>query len=107
MIKREINESPVTQGVHERISYTIDTTPWGGSPSAVSVTVYNYSTRSTEDEFNVTDTVMPTNEPTVDEDTITLSPLYSLTAGIRYRITIQWSNAGNTFETYAYIDAEL
>ena len=36
---RKVKESPLVQGVDERIAYTLTTTPWGSSPSSPSVVV--------------------------------------------------------------------
>lgn len=105
-IKREINESPIPQGESERVSYTLDTTPWGGSPDNVTVAVYDYSERIMDDDTDVTDDVMPANDPSVDDNIITLSAIENLIPGVRYRVNISWTNSGNTLSTYCYIDAE-
>lgn len=105
-VKREINESPMAQGINEIVIYTLDTSPWGGSPSNVAVSVFDYTERIMDGNSNVTEDVMPVNTPTVDGDTIALSPLHNLDENIRYRINILWTFSGNTFDTYCYIDTE-
>lgn len=91
-------EGVVGQGVRERIPYTLDTTPWGGAPSAPVVTVKL-------DGTDVTSTVT-TGSPTVNGDDILLPVIHSLTAGKRYRVEVQWVSAGATFEAPGYIDAD-
>jgi hypothetical protein len=104
MTNRQIKESPLTQGENESIPYTLTTTPWGSAPTNVNVTVWDVTgADSTDDWEDVTETVMPTNDPTVDDDVITLSPLESLTDGHIYRIEIQFTCDNGTFETYCFI----
>ena len=104
MIRREVFESPMVQGVDEVIIYTLDTTPWGGGPSSPSVVVYALVGGVKQDD--VTEDVMPINSPSVDGDIITLSALSGLEADTRYRIEVRWTKAGATFEAYAIINAE-
>jgi len=104
MTNRAIRESPVTQGEDEIISYTLTTTPWGSSPSSVSVVVYDVTgATSTAAWTNVTATVMPVNSPSVVGDVITLSPLKLLTDGHIYRLEIRFTCGGNVFETYGLV----
>ena len=100
--KRAFKESPSVQGADEIIAYRLTTTPWGSSPTAVNVVVYDV-TDPTVAWVNVTSTVMPTNTPTVSGDVITLSPLKLLTDGKVYRIEIRFTCSGNTFEAYGII----
>lgn len=103
-VRREIIESPFSQGVDEKIVYTLTTTPWGSSPGSVIVVVKDVTDGDVTD---VTTTVMPTNSPTVNGDVITLSPLKSLTVNRTYRVEVKFTCAGNIFETYAIINAEI
>lgn len=98
--KREVVET-LSQGEDEEISYSVDTSPWGGSPTGVSVVVKD------ENGTDVTSTVMPVNSPTVNVDTITLSALKSLTAGVTYRIEVKFSSGGNVLEAIIPIAAEV
>lgn len=43
----------------------------------------------------------------VDGDVISLSPLKSLTAGVRYRIEVKFTAGGNVFELYGQVNAEV
>lgn len=103
-MSRQINESPITQGEDESLVYSLTTTPWGSDPTAVSATVWDVTDADeTDDWTDVTDDVMPVNNPSVAGDVITLSPLESLTDGHVYRMEIQFTCGDNTFETYALI----
>lgn len=102
-VKREVIESPMAQGENEVITYTIDVTPWGNSPTDISVIAYEMDGT---DKTDVTEDVMPTGGPTVDENIITLPPLLGLIAGTRYRIEVLFTCSGNVFETFCIINAE-
>jgi hypothetical protein len=102
-VKRQVQESPMKQGVDEIIVYTLTTTPWGSSPGSVSVKVYDITTTTSVD---VTSTVMPTNSPSANGDVITLSPLKLLTAGQVYRVEVKFTCGGNTFEAFCKVEAE-
>ena len=75
-------ESPLEQGKDEIISYQLNTTPWGGTPSVPVVTIYDVTggvyTALTVAEMAV---VMPVNTPSISVDLIILSPLKLLTVG--------------------------
>lgn len=77
-----------TQTNGEEISYKIDTTNWGGSPTNVAVKAYLRGN-------DVTDTVFPTNDPSVSGDDINLSPLKNLSGGVTYEIRVQFTSGGN------------
>lgn len=99
-INRMVRESPIPQGVDEKIPYRLTVTPWGSSPTNVSVVVFDIT--DTEDEADWTDvtaTVLPTNEPSILGDVITISKLQALTDGHIYRMEI-------TFTTDLIEDAE-
>lgn len=97
---REAVESPLEQGVDEEIQYQITTTPWGASPTAITVVVKDDS-----DDSDVTATVMPTNSPSVAADVITLSPLMSLTAKTHYRVEVEFTAGGLVWEAYFLVKA--
>lgn len=103
-VKREIAQSPMKQGVDEIIAYTLTTTPWGSSPSSVTVTVYDVTPGATLTD--VTSTVMPTNSPSVSGDVITLSALKLLTADHKYRVEVKFTCSGNVFEAFCHVLAE-
>lgn len=101
---REAIESPLRQGVDEQIVYSLDTEPWGGSPSSVTVTVYDVTTGAAED---VSADVL-SGSASVDGDKIELPAirLDSLAAGHLYRVEVQFTSGGNVLEAYFMIEAE-
>lgn len=103
-VKREVTQGTIKQGVDESIAYTLTTTPWGSSPSSVSVVVYDVTAGSANTD--VTSTVMPTNSPSVSGDVITLSPLKLLTLDHKYRVEVKFTCSGNVFEAYCHVLAE-
>jgi hypothetical protein len=103
-IKRTIRESPIIQGTSESITYTLTTTPWGTSPTAVSIIIYDITDTTDEvDWTDVTATVMPDNSPSVVGDVITFSPLESLVDGHIYRAEINFTIAMGDVETSCLI----
>lgn len=91
---RRIRESPLYQGVDEIISYTLSTTPWGGSPSSPTLTVYDFS-----DNSDVTATVT-SGALVVSGDDITTPAFLNLANGTHYRLELTFVIDGNTFETW-------
>jgi hypothetical protein len=100
---RQVVETDLHQGVNESIAYTITTTPWGSSPSAVVVTAYDITTG---DFVDVSATVL-SGVASVIGDVITLPKLQSLTARRRYRVDVKFTCSGNTFEPYFIVQGEL
>lgn len=104
MTDREFKESPLSQGEDESISYKLTVTPWGSTPTDVSITVWDVTDADdTDDWIDVTNDVMPVNNPSVAGDVITFSPLESLTDRHRYRVEILFTCDNGTFETYGFI----
>ena len=97
---REINESPLVQGADEIITYQLTTTPWGSTPSSISVKAYKITGGGNTD---VTSTVLSGSAAAVG-DVITLPILQALTKGEEYQIEIKFSVAGNTLECYMVVD---
>ena len=98
----EVREGTKVQGSEESLSYSVVTTPWGSSPTAVSVTAWDETHNK-----DVTTTVFPTNSPTVSTDTITLSPLKSLNQGHLYRIKVKFTATGQIWECYFRVRCEI
>ena len=96
---REVVEGTQVQGEDEEVIYSVDTSNWGGTPTSPSVKVYD------ADGTDVTGDKMPTNSPSVATDTITLSPLKLLTAGVQYRVEVKFTSSGNVLECYFYVNA--
>ena len=99
---REVQEGKQYQGVDEVISYTLDVSAVGSSPTSPSVVVKDITNSST-----VTATVMPTNSPTVAGNVISLSPLRSLTAGVLYRVEVKYTLSGNALESHFYVQGQI
>ncbi|MBN1814704.1 MAG: hypothetical protein JXA14_22885 [Anaerolineae bacterium] len=91
---RVVVEGPLYQGEDEGIYYSITTTPWGSSPTNVSVVVKDVH-QSYED---VTDEVMPSGSPSVDGDVITLPKLRNLERNHWYVIEVKFTVSGNDLE---------
>jgi hypothetical protein len=106
-VNRQVLESPLEQGVEEEIGYILTTTPWGSSPSSVSVTVWAITTPDNGPTYtNVTSTVMPSGSPSVAGDEITLPKLKLLTDGVKYRAEVKFTTGGNVFEAYFFVQCK-
>ena len=90
------------QGNDETRIYTITSTPFGSTPTNVSVKAYDVTGGTRTD---VTSTVLSGNA-TVVGDVITLPALTGLTAGKGYRVEVKFTSGGNTFEPYIEVQAE-
>ena len=102
VFSREIKEGLQSQGVDEKIAYTLTTTPWGSSPSNEGAAIFSVLNGPFTD---VTDTNM-TGDPSVDGDIITLPVIDTLIAGTMYRVEVLFTCSGNVFEAFAYIKAD-
>lgn len=102
MTSRIVKEGRQIQGTDEKIVYMITTTPWGASPANIAAVVKDEGAANQD----VTATVMP-GTPTAVGDVITLPQLKSLTADHLYRVEVKFDAAGNTFECYFEVQAEV
>jgi len=102
MSVRQVLQRDLVQGEDEEIVYSITTTPWGSSPSNVSVVAYDvtYGQRT-----EVTSTVL-SGAASVTGDVITLPVLADLTEGNVYRIEVKFTAGGQIFEPYFIVAAE-
>ena len=99
MISREVKEGAQLQGADERIYYSITTSPWGSSPTSVSVRAYD----ETSSNLDVTATVL-SETASVSGDIIILPLLSNLTHLHTYRIEVLFSTAeGNVLEAYVHV----
>ena len=96
---RQVKESPLFQGKNEVIAYELTTTPWGGTPADVAVSLFD------QDGTDVSSTKL-SGSNSVDTDVITTKLVSGLSAGAWYRLEIQWTYSGNTLEAYAIIYGE-
>ncbi len=98
---REVQQGTQLQGVDEKIAYTITTTPWGSSPTNVSVVVKDASNNNTDVTSSVT-----SGSTTVSGDIITLLFIQMLTTLHIYRVEVKFTSDNNIFEPYFFIKAE-
>lgn len=100
--QRTILEGPQPQGEDEKVAYKFTSTPWGSSPSNISMVVKD------KDGVDVTGAVT-SGDIGVDGDVITLKQIEDLTlAGTRYRVEVQFTaGAGAPYEMYFFIDCEV
>lgn len=81
-----------SQGEDEKIPYKFLSTPWGTSPTGVSVKVFDVTNaQQTSEWLDVTTTVMPVNSPSVVGNLITLSKLQNLTDAHVYRVEVKFT----------------
>jgi hypothetical protein len=99
---RVVKEGTQYIGEDEEIVYDVTTTPWGSSPSAVSVVVYDITTGAKED---VSDEVLEGVAGIVG-DKITLPKVKDLTAGSTYRVEVLFTTGSNKFEIIIPIVAQ-
>lgn len=102
-VSRSVMETGLVQGVDEEITYVLTTTPWGSSPSSVSVVALDI----TDGERTVCTTSVLSGSASVSGDAITLPVLKSLTESHRYRIEVKFTSGVNIFEPYFIVTAEL
>ena len=88
-----VSEGTQYQNTDEIITWAIDVTNIGSSPTSPVVIVTD------ETGTDVTATVMPVNSPSVAGNVITLSPLKSLTAQKAYTVLVRYVLSGNTLES--------
>lgn len=97
---REFKESPVEQGIDERIAWPCNLDTWSAAPSspAAEAKKWNAATKAWDD---ITGSVFPVNSPSITATTIALlSPLVPQAVGDKYRIEVQWTESGNTLEAF-------
>lgn len=88
---RIVKESPIYQGENEEIARTLDTEPWGGTPSDVTVVIYD----SDGDDTSLTNL---SGVASVASDVITLPSVIDLEADERYDLVMQFTSGGNILE---------
>lgn len=100
MIKREVKESPLVQGADESLAYSLTTTPWGSSPSSVSVKIYNLTTGADLSATNLSGSASAAG------DVITTPLVTALVAGTSYKLEIKFTCGSSVFEVFAKIHGE-
>ena len=99
-MKLQIIETGLKQGADEEIAYTLTTTPWGDSPSSVSVTAYDMS-----DSFAVVTADILSGSASTTSTSVTTPVVLDLVAGHNYRIEIMFTTGGNVLECYFELEA--
>ena len=97
---RETKESPVAQGVDERIAYTLTTTPWGSSPGTLSCAL-----KTLPGLVDVSAAKL-SGSTTASGDVITSPVIFGLVSGQQYRLEFKFTISGNVFEAYVIINGE-
>lgn len=92
----------MVQGVDEQIPYSVNTGPWGGSPSNVTVVI-----KETNRNLLDVTSAKTSGSASVSGNIITLPTIQSLANGSSYRVEVKFVTGTKTLECYAYIDAEL
>lgn len=98
--KREIKESPLMQGIGERIAYTLTTTPWGSTPTSPVVKL-----KTCPDLIDVSSTKL-NGSASANGDVITTPLIIDLQDGKEYRLEITFVCSGNTFMAWAKVLGE-
>lgn len=99
---REVVEGLLTQGVDERITYTIDSTPWGDDPTSPTAVI-----KDEQDSFNDVTGTVATGSASANGNIISTPEIYNLSAGKIYRVEVKFSIGGNTLEAFFRIKAEV
>ncbi len=97
--KREVNESPLTQGEDERMIYRIDFTRWG-VPGSPQVTLYDETTA-----MDVSSAKLEGSAGVAGNEVIT-PMVHSLLSGHVYRLVCQVLIDGNTMSAFCKLRAE-
>lgn len=102
MTTRQVNETDIYQGEDEKIAYRLTTTPWGTSPTDVSVSFYDitYGGRVSANAFL-------SGVASVSGDVITCPIIQGLIPNRKYRLEIKFVSGGNTWEVFAIINSEF
>lgn len=101
---REFTNSPQPLGVDEEVAFWINSLPWGGTPTSVTVKVFDVTAGAYTD---VTSTVMPSGSASVVGNVINLPVMKAVTAEHIYRLEVKFTSAGNKVECWGLIFGEL
>jgi len=82
-----------TQRIGESVAYQFYTTPWGSTPTSLTVEVWDVTSSPEED---VTATVL-LGSASADGDLVTCPNLYNLSENHRYRLDVYFDAGENTF----------
>ncbi len=99
-IRRQFVNSPILQGVDEKVAYTIDTSRWPGTGAVTGVVV------KMKDSAGADAAAKLSGAASVSVDTITTPLVIDMVDGDRFRIEVLWIKSGNTWEGFGFIDGE-
>ena len=103
---RSCNESPLRQGINEKLVHTFTTTPWGSNPQTgslgASVMCLVLGTWTDYSQICLTTNAITS----IAGDTLTLPALSTPTIGTPYRLLVSFLVAGNTESAYCDVIAE-
>lgn len=100
--KREAKEGTQPQGTNESVGYTVNTTPWGGTPTNPNV--------AAEVEATGVDatTLLFGGSPsiTINGDILELPDCANVVAGTVYRVTVTFTTGGQTLSMWFRVSGE-
>ncbi len=99
-VQREFKQSPMRQGQNEQIAYTVTTTPWASSPASPAAKIYLLP-----DYLDVSSAKL-SGIASANGDVITTPKVINLAPGQEYRLEIQWTAGGSTWEAWGIIRGE-
>ena len=94
---RQIQQSPLYQGIGESIAWPVDVSAWVSGPTSPVVKIYRAS-----DNEDLTSTLLP-GAATVSGDVITCPLLSGLTLGVKYRLEVKFTVGSNIFVAWAWV----
>lgn len=98
---REILEGRQRQGTNDSITYTVDVTPLGSSPTSPAVAAYDARGR------DVTAQLFPSGSASVSGNVITLPACTGVYAGEDYRVVVTFTLGGRDLSVYIPIRGEV
>ena len=101
-IKRELRNSPMSQGVDEKVACTVDTFEWPGTGAVTGVVAVIKDKNGTD----VSGTRIA-GAASVAGDVTTTPLVIAMTDGQLFRIEVQWVKSGDTWEAFRFIAGEI
>ena len=98
---REVINGIQYQGIDESVFYTVDTAPWGGSPSAL-----GHEITDEEDYTASLKSTMMTGTPSAVGDIITCPALSLVEEDKIYRIYVKFTIGGSALSGYFRVKGE-
>ena len=99
----QLLEGAVQQRPGERIVYTVNTGPYGGSPTDPAVSVYDVTGNTAAAGEDVSADMLDGSTPAPDGDIISSPPVEGVEGGHVYRLVFRFTAGGNTYAPFVYI----